>query len=625
MQNSETLEIKNRMVVPNNGSRGERTFLGGFQLRTRMGIFWGLGFLSLLVLGAIFFRVDTHINAAVDNWKRSQEGVVLMARIQSGIERVQMLEKKYLLLKERQIVGTFSGEISRIDGDIKKLYKLPYTEPVHQQISTLRDGLEQYSDQFLNHANVLGKIEMTKPTGLGRDLDELTTQLNETFKEAGLSDLNVPLTSIFNQAIKTIQLGQREKILEIREAYQRQFVALTKANISGVRRELLEKVLNAHQSSLIEEINNRLKEGGKRDQFAEILTYIASSTDALWKFIYQLNLSMSRRLERARELSRYAIPGAAGAIFLWFMLIGVLLFRSVVGPIQTLASTSERIALGDKSARIPARRNADATGQIACALEKWIEDLEEAALIQKDLQQIRQKQKVVIPEGEGHFRTGKYPIRATEDATIFENKRGYDLGAKDISSNPSRDNLGTTSGLVQHIRFGEKSAGGESIRQISERLTYFSDYITEAALDVERTEALTRYLGEASSHIEILGKFVLGVQDQVNLLTSNYLTGDISINESQDTNLNHRLNSIRETMEQAGLTLQSVRILIEKVNVIGQEIAKTSSDQALEANNKLLSQSRNLQWLLDDIMARINVNPLSVTSLLEEESDDNKL
>ena len=249
--------------------------------------------------------------------------------------------------------------------------------------------------------------------------------------------------------------------------------------------------------------------------------------------------------------------------------------------------------------------------------------MEEAALIQKDLQQIRQKQKVVIPEGEGHFRTGKYPIRATEDATIFENKSR--LGAKDISSNPSRDNLGTTSGLVQHIRFGEKSAGGESIRQISERLTYFSDYITEAALDVERTEALTRYLGEASSHIEILGKFVLGVQDQVNFLTSNYLTRDVSINESQEPNLNHRLNSIRETMEQAGLTLQSVRILIERVNLIGQEIAKTSSDQALEANNKLLSQSRNLQWLLDDIMARINVNPLSVASLLEGESDDNKL
>ena len=166
---------------------------------------------------------------------------------------------------------------------------------------------------------------------------------------------------------------------------------------------------------------------------------------------------------------------------------------------------------------------------------------------------------------------------------------------------------------------------GESIRQISERLTYFSDYITEAALDVERTEALTRYLGEASSHIEILGKFVLGVQDQINLLGANFSPKDLGINGSHDPNLNHRLNSIRETMEQAGLTLQSVRILIEKVNVIGQEIAKTSSDQALEANNKLLSQSRNLQWLLDDIMARINVNPVSVASVPKGESDDNKL
>ena len=624
MKIAETPKIKNHTVFSNNGSRGERTFLGGIQLRTRMGIFWALGFLSLFALGAIFFRVDAHINTAVDNWKGGQEALILMARIHSGIERAKMLEKKYMLLKKRQIVDTFSQEISLTDGNIKKLYKLPYTEPIRQQISTLRDGLAQYREQFLNLDNIGEKIALTIPMGLGPKLEKLTTQLNEIFQESGLPELSAQLRDIVNQAIKTIRLGQREKSLEVLEGYQKQFVALTKADMPQARRELSEKLLKAHESSLIKIINDRLAEDGERDQFAEILTYIASSTDTLWKFVNDLDLSMTRRLERARELSRYTILGAAGTIFLWFMLIGVLLFRSVVGPIQTLASIGERIALGDKSAIIPARGNADASGSIACALEKWIEDLKEADLIQQDLEQIRQKQKSMIPVREGHSSAAAYPIRASGDATIFEAEKGYELGLKDISSNPSGDNLRIPSRLVQNSRSGEKSTEGDSIRQISERLTYFSDYMTEAALDVERTEALTRYLGEASSHIEILGKFVLGVQDQINLLTANISPRDIGINGSQDPNLNHRLNSIRETMEQAGLTLQSVRILIEKVNVIGQEIAKTSSDQALEANNKLLSQSRNLQGLLDDIMARINVNPRRVASLLEGESDDNK-
>ena len=62
MKIAETPEIKNYTVVSNRGIRGDRTFLGGFQLGTRMRIFWGSGFLSLLILGAIFLRIDTHIN-----------------------------------------------------------------------------------------------------------------------------------------------------------------------------------------------------------------------------------------------------------------------------------------------------------------------------------------------------------------------------------------------------------------------------------------------------------------------------------------------------------------------------------------------------------------------------------
>ena len=602
MKIAETPEIKNYTVVSNRGIRGDRTFLGGFQLGTRMRIFWGSGFLSLLILGAIFFRIDTHINAAVDNWKGGQEAVVLMAQIQSGIERAKMLEKKYLILKKRQIVEIFSRELSRVDGNILELYQLPNAEPIRQQISTLRDGLEQYREQFLNDNNIEEKIDLNKPMGLGPKSDELTTTLGEGFRELGLVDQGKQLRGIVDQVIQTIRAGQREKISEIRESYQRQFVALDKTTISQDQKELLKKLFKAHELSLIKILNKRLVEDVGPDQSAEILTYINSSTDILWKFVNDLDLSMTRRLERARDLSRYAIPATAGTVFLWFMLIGIVLFRSVVGPIQTLASASERIALGDKSARIPVRGNVDASGRIAGALEKLVEDLVEADLPKQDVEAIKKQQKSMITNN------ATYPIRVQADAKEREGENENVLGLRDVSSNHLGNNLRVTPPFLDNSRSGEKVMGGDSIRQISERLTYFSDYMTEAVLDVERTQSLIRYLGEASSQIEILGKFVLGAQDQVNLLTSNFSLNEVDINGLQDPILKHRLNSIRETMEQAGLTLRSVRTLIEKVNFIGQEIAKTSSDQALEANNKLLSQSRSLQDRLDDIMTMLNVN-----------------
>ena len=65
-----------------------------------------------------------------------------------------------------------------------------------------------------------------------------------------------------------------------------------------------------------------------------------------------------------------------------------------------------------------------------------------------------------------------------------------------------------------------------------------------------------------------------------------------------------RLDVIRDITNRAERTLQSIRATMENVNAVAQDIAKTASGEALEATNKLLSQSQYLQNMLDDIIAK---------------------
>ena len=69
-----------------------------------------------------------------------------------------------------------------------------------------------------------------------------------------------------------------------------------------------------------------------------------------------------------------------------------------------------------------------------------------------------------------------------------------------------------------------------------------------------------------------------------------------------------RLDVIRDITNRAERTLQSVRATMENVNAVAQDIAKTASGEALEATNKLLSQSQYLQHMLGDIIAKTNPN-----------------
>ena len=78
-----------------------------------------------------------------------------------------------------------------------------------------------------------------------------------------------------------------------------------------------------------------------------------------------------------------------------------------------------------------------------------------------------------------------------------------------------------------------------------------------------------------------------------------------------------RLDAIRETTERAERALQGVRLSVDNVSSVAQDIASTASRQAMDATNKLLAQSQYLQNMLDDIMTRIHPSPLGRLSAPE--------
>ena len=81
------------------------------------------------------------------------------------------------------------------------------------------------------------------------------------------------------------------------------------------------------------------------------------------------------------------------------------------------------------------------------------------------------------------------------------------------------------------------------------------------------------------------------------------------------------LDAIRDATDRAEQTLRLVRASMENINAISHHIAKTASEEALEATTKLLSQSQHLQHMLGDIMGKIDPNPGNRLSSPRPEQD----
>ena len=595
----------------------DRTFLGGMRLGVRSTLFWALGFASLLTLGVVFVHVDQRTVTAIDDWRAAREVSILMSRMQSDLARAEALEKTYVVDKKRQLADAFSEELSRVGMALDEFYGFPQSEPVRQHIATLRDGVEQYGQKFAQFVIAEETLSLTTNTNMSPRLQSLTAQLSQEFTAAGFANLADQIARIVRQSNEVLHSGEREGVTEIRERFRTLSQFLKASKIPKATRDNLEKKLQAHQKDLMKIINSRFSLERERRHFNEILAYVAPSMDALLEFSNDLDLSTARHFDRALSFARYSIAGATAAVFLWFMFAGVLLFQSVISPLHDLAFAAARLAGGDRGTQVLARGNADATGQIARALDKWTEDMVDADMVCRELDQVRTKLELTIAEADRKFQA------ATVSAAPSPRTES---GQSERTPKPTpQPNSALAAPSPALFAVGMSDTG--PISSISQQLTHFSESVTAAAQDVERTETLIQNISEATSHINVLGNLVTAARDQVNLLAFRSSPRDYDANGAEnlipfngaersegnaemkrDSMALGRLDAIRDITNRAERTLESVRATMKNVNAVAQDIAKTASGEALEASNKLLSQFQYLQHMLGDIIAKTDPN-----------------
>ena len=585
----------------------DHTSLGRVSLSLRSTLFWAFGLASLLIMGVVFVLVDQRIVLAMNDWRAAHKVSILMTRTQSSLARVEALEKSYALDKEPELTGVFSEELSRIGMALDELYAFPQVGPVRQHIATLRDGVEQYGQQFTRFV----AAEEVMDTGISSPLQRQTAQLRQEFTAVGLINLADTITSIASQESDTLRLSAYEKERGISERFQTIYQSLRGSEIPKETKENLQNKLQAYQTKLMTLVNNRFDLERERKNFGEILTYMKPSTNALLEFTNNLELSTTRRLDQASSLARYSIAGATAAVLLWFMLSGILLFRSVVSPLQDLAFAAARLADGDRRTRVPARDNVDATGQIARALHKWIDDMANADQVRWELDKLRAKLELKIPDADFSTRAAAEPSDLHAEIEKIERTSDTVSQRKSLPASPIIERTTPARPTAPNPALAAFETDNTApISLISQQLTHFSEYVTAAAQDVEQTETLVRNISAAMSHIEVLGNLVTETRHQVNLIVLNgkkWSEGDDGM--SQESGTLRQLDAIRDSTDRTERTLQSARDAMEHINAISHDIAATASLEALEATDKLLSQSQYLQHILGDIMGKVDPKP----------------
>ncbi|NQW00384.1 MAG: hypothetical protein HQ483_11845 [Rhodospirillales bacterium] len=635
-QQGRNADTEHNFLDLGNGPFADRIHMGGMRLSTRINIYLIFSFAALVVFAGMYIYVDQRVDRTLTVWRNSQNVAELVGRIETGVAKINSQEKQFLLSKDVTAAEAFDQDINDVSKALDKLYRLPESMPVRQTIATLRDGLVQYDEQFVDVVRAERVLGIADESGISARLQETTQTLQIRFRQAGHANLADQISRINSQGKETLSSGFRQGVDEIQNRYATLHAFLESAEIAPRPKADMTDLLKSHETDMLTLINQRFALDSETERFNDILAYVAPSLERLGSFSRDQTVSATRALEKIQAFARYTIAGGSAAILLWLIFVGLLLMRSMSNGIRALAISAQRIAAGERNVIVPGRGNIDAVGQAARALDRWADDLNLLDQLRQELDQTQRKLKSVIAESDVRAATAVATAKAAFIADIAaepEPPEAY-MPAPELPPEPipEREPAPEREPEPEEVAGYEPryipsplapNVGMGPISSVSQQLAHFSEYVTAAAADVERTEQLIMSLQEATGQLENLGGLVTSVRDQTNLLAFHTTSRDgrpmdtenlIPFNEEGrrhaegpfvDHGLAQRFDAIRDITERAERTVQAIRISMQNVTAMADEIGATASTQALEATNKLLSQSEYLQSMLDDIVHKI--------------------
>ncbi len=632
---------------------GDRTFMGGFSLGARSWLYFLACLLAASALGALYFHVDQRLDQALQNLQRAARIDELANTVERGTYSLQARQRKFLLTRDTEIADGFSADLADVSAALDELFSYPEAQPLAQHVTTIRDGLVQYDQQFQTFLNAEREIGSDSENGLSAQLRRTSAGLRAAFRESGNANLINQVERIDQQGEETILSGSKKGMEEISKRYEALHAFINAADLDPAQKSRIDQLLKVHETQMLSIINARFELADQTRRFEELFDYFVPSLTGLAGFSERLRIQAAADVRNMQLFARYTIAGGSLAIVLWLFFFGLLLIKSLSGPAKRIADATERIARGASHVSVPAQGNKDDFGRIARMLDGWADTIIEADQLRNDLERTRDRLHQALGDAdEAANRAHVAEQRAERAERKLEEEPLKALPAPEPAPAPQPEpELEVAEEPVRRpqrqrpipaLDIGDVAQGG-AISSVSQQLQNFTQYVTAAANDVERTEALIKGIDQMTALVDDISELVMTIRDQSNLLAFRS-PGKEAAREAEregDDNLvafsgerrtsdadrvyAQRFDHLREATDQTERTAHRIKNTLAEVSQIAREIAETASHQALDATHRLLNQSEYLQNMLDDILNRVHPakpGALSERRELKRSNDD---
>ncbi len=546
------------------------TFLGNFAVSTRISALMLLGIIALGVICTIYFVGDVMLSnsqahlsanqgklvesqaalsADQEELERAQSIQKLVDEIDVNINRLALSEKDFLLKSDLKFEDLFFKEMDLINIKLKELDELSEVPEIKGGVADLRKNLKGYEDNFgivVQDKNTLG---MTKNSGLKGKLNNSAFAIEDSLRAPYLIKLAGEMTAIRTVEKTFIITHDKEDMASVLKKGKKFLRNVKYALLSKDEKKNIQVLVQTYLDDFEKFANTTLNFDGGTDKLVTVfntlntpikamadfskkeLSVIADRVTAVSADVETISADVERvSLEVAKNAAsvRSLIIGAAIVIFILMVGIGIVVLRSLTGPIRLITDVTTRLSEGDKDVDIPAVDNKDEVGEMARSLLVFKENLienerndAERRAQRKEREARSRRLEELAQQFDGEVRevlsslqnsTGTMGDTASSMSTIADETKAQSAAVASASDLASM-NVQTVASAAEEL--------SASINEISRQVSDSANVTNRAVSEATKTSQTVQELSDAAQKIGEVVHLINDIAEQTNLLALN--------------------------------------------------------------------------------------------------------
>ncbi|WP_343564928.1 methyl-accepting chemotaxis protein [Kiloniella sp. b19] len=506
-----------------------KTFLGSVKVSSRIYSLVAIGAIALVVICAIYFFANQQIQSGQKKLAASQELLQSVEAFGAGMTTLAVNEKNHLLTGSLDDEDLFWDQLDRQLSALEALAASNPDDAVFQEhLVVLKTGLESYEGLFDEVINLKLQIGIKKTDGLQGKLNQSASRIERTLKKEEQTELLVAfmgLRLIERDFVASKTQSERERFEKSLPTFQKT-VEDSEAEPKTVKK--LVKAIKKYARAFGGYADTVQDLGKQSADLVSVYTGLLPTIDTMKSEVQARVSAVKIETAEVERNAQILILSVAAVTFVLFLILGLMVLKSLTGPVRAITQATSRLAGGELETAIPAVENRDEIGEMARALLVFKDNLHQRA---RDEQERREQSRA------REARARKLETRTQDfNSSIANVLAGLDTATRNMGSTASMmtsvaeetkvqsSAVSSASELASSNVQTVASAAEElsaSVAEINRQVRTSADVAMKAADEAESSSRSVQELSETANKIgEVIG-LINDIADQTNLLALN--------------------------------------------------------------------------------------------------------